>query len=238
MKLDISEGSNCRLFDMELPENMFYSNIYSVSSYKPKRKLDESKYEEQKESFLDVLEKNANEQLNACGNDDDIDDIDVMADTHYILDTTPNFMVAYISSLIEKKIMERSTFRCHGCVSVFQENEKEYNINTKLLYWKPCISTIDICKKSEQFFKLYDVDSRRFDFNVLYCLIFRTMNLDSMFPASNFECGENHRYHFVKCIVAQYITIGANQVAKQITLERHTKLYRQRLNQFTKMQGQ
>lgn len=235
MKLDISIGSNCRLFDLELPENMFYSNIYSISSKRPKRELNESIYEEQKELILNELEKNANEKLNACENDDNID---VMANTHYILDTTPNFMVAYIASSIERKIMETNTFHCTDCVSVLQENEKQDNINTKLFHWNPCISTINICKASEQFFKLYDVQSSRFDFKVLYCLIFRTMNLDSLFPASKFECGQNHRYQFVKCIVGQYISIRANQVAKQITLESHTKLLRQRLNQLTNMQGQ
>lgn len=238
MKLDISIDSNCRLFDLDLPENMFHSNIYFVTSKRPKRELNECIYEEQKELILDELEKNTNEQLNQLNAYKNTDEIDVMAQTHYILDTTPNFMIAYIASLIEQKIMESNTFHCDDCVSVFQENEKADNINSKLLHWQPCISTINICKASEQFFKLYDIQSRRFDFKVLYCLIFRTMNLDLLFSASKFECGNSHRYQFVKCIVGMYITIRANQIAKQITLQRHTKLVRQRFNQLTNIRGQ
>lgn len=36
MRLDLSPASNCQMFDMHLPNNLFYSNIYFVSSKRAK----------------------------------------------------------------------------------------------------------------------------------------------------------------------------------------------------------
>lgn len=239
MKLDLSIDSNCRAFDYDLPDNMYYSNIYFVTSKRPKIGMNQSIYDEQKEGILDELErseKNANElrQLESTN------DIDAMGGFYHMLDATSNFMVAYIASSIERKIMESNTFHCNDCVSVFEENEKDDSINTMLLRWKPCTSTIVICKASEKFFKLFDVEkpNRQFDFKVLFCLIFRYMDLNSLFSMSKFDCDINHKYQFIKCIVGQYVTIRANQISKQITLERHDKLVRQRLNRLTNIKGQ
>lgn len=48
MRLDLSLESNCRMFDMQLPENLFYSNIYFISSKRATVVMNSSKYERQK----------------------------------------------------------------------------------------------------------------------------------------------------------------------------------------------
>lgn len=44
IKIDLSVGSNCRMFDMNLPENLFYSDIFFVSSKRAKITMDEHAY--------------------------------------------------------------------------------------------------------------------------------------------------------------------------------------------------
>lgn len=234
MKLDLSVDSNCRLFDSTLPDNMFYSNIYFVSSKRAKIEMDNTIYEQQKDSILDELSTEFDTSIDA------FDNIDAIDGNFHMLDSTPNFMIACIASSIERKIMECNSFHCNDCLSVFNENVKEDKINTNLLRWIPCISTMQICKTSEQFFKLYDIQklNSRFDFKVLYCLIFRSMNFDSLFPMSKFDCDFNHKYQFIKCIVGQYITIRANQVSKGITLERQSKFVRQQYTRLVNFKGQ
>lgn len=163
MKLDLSIDSNCRVFDYDLSDNMNYSNIYFVTSKRPKILMNQSIYEEQKENILDELER-----LDQIEPDQSVpsDNIDVMSGFSHMLDATPNFMVAYNASSIEEKIITSNTFHCINCISVLEESEKEEVI--ALLKRKPCISTIHICKTAEKFFKLYDVEkpNPRFDFKV------------------------------------------------------------------------
>lgn len=236
MKLDLSLDSNCRLFDSHLPDDMFYSNVYFVSSKRGKIELDETIFEQQKDSILtDIAELDSSFES--------IDNFDAMVQTSHMghmLDSTPNFTIACIASSIEKKIMECKSFHCSDCLLVFNENKKEDNINTSLIRWKPCTSTIQICNTSEKFFQLYDIQklNPRFDFRVLYCLIFRSMNLDALFPISKFNCDFNHKYQFIKCIVGQYITIRANQISKEITLGNQTELIRTKYNRLVNTKGQ
>lgn len=234
MQLDLSVGSNCRVFDMNLPDNLNYSNIYFVSSKRATIQMDPHIYQQQRDSILDELK--ASTEFDAPL--DDLDSVDKMHQNYHMLDSTSNFMTAYIASSIEKKIMQCNSFHCDKCLSVFTDNDKIETISTHLLAYRPCISTMDICKVAEKFFKLYDVQKSNFDFKVLYCLIFRTINFDALFTKSAFECDINHKYQFIKCIVGQYITTRANQTSEQITLERHPKLIRQKYNRLVNFSGQ
>lgn len=234
MNIDLSLDSNCRIFDMNLPDNLFFSNIYFVSSKKAKIEMDKNIYEEQRDSILDELDETAMFDTSF----DAQDSINTLHANYHMLDSTSNFMTAYIASLIEKKIIQCNNFTCNDCSSVLSDNEKIDTISKHLITWKPCISTMEICKTAEKFFKLYDVQKPHFDFKVLYCMIFRSMNFDSIFPNSAFDCDVNHKYQFIKCIVGQYISIRANQVSQQITLERHDKLIRQQFNRLVNFKGQ
>lgn len=237
IKIDLSPNSNCRTFDMHLPENIFYSNIYFVSSRRARVTLDEQLYESQKDSILDIVGYCDYEAIEGC------DNVDNVLATSHILDGTSHFMNIYIASQIEQKILKSNNFHCSGCFRVFDENEKTESIDSHLVQWKPCISTIEICKTAEKFFKLYDIrDSERseprYDFKVLYCLIFRSMNFSTLFPKSKFECDASHKYHFIKCIVGQYTATRATQIARQKTLELQETLVRQQYNRLVNAKGQ
>lgn len=228
-KVGLSEHSNCRVFDSYLPDNHFYSNIYFVTSARPKICMDQSLYDSQKDAILNKL----NESQSAKS-------MEAMSTTHHMLDGSADFMTVFIASSIENKIMNCNSFHCESCRFIFCENQKLISVDTEYLKWQPCISTVDICKISEKFFKLHNLQNSKpqFDFKVLYCLIFRSMNFDLLYSNSKFECNLNHKYQFIKCIVGQYISIRANQIAKQATLAPMNSLIRQQYNHLVLFSGQ
>lgn len=149
-------------------------------------------------------------------------------------------MIVYIASQIEKKILNAKNFYCNSCRTIFDENEKSQLVDSTSMKWVPCTSTTEICKHAENFFKLYDVGktNQKYDLKVLYCLIFRSMNFDTLFPKSKFQCDPCHKYQFIKCIVGQYISTRANQVSRQITMDNQINLVRQQWNRLTNFKGQ
>lgn len=224
LKLDLSPNSNCRVFDLFLPDNCFYSDIYFISSKRAKIVMDENVYKTQKDAILNELIEGAG--IDTTDNTNPIDIMDISK-----LDVNSEFMVEYIASAIETKIMTHGTFHCNSCRLVFLENKKS-SLDNPYLSWKPCISTLHICKNAETFFKLFEAhkSNPRFDFKVLYCLIFRSMNLNELYSESKFDCDACHKYQFIKCVVGQYISTRASQAAKKLTLMRYDKMVRQEFN--------
>lgn len=236
MKIDLSNRTNCRVFDMDLPDNLFFSDIYFVSSKRDKIQMNETLYHEQRDPILQELAEVSGWDTSIPT--DAIEITDVLA--NYSLDVTSDFMVEYNAAKIEQKIMARSNFHCSECSFVFDENEKLASNNAHFLSWTPCVSTVEICKNTEKFFRLYDINEAnpKFDLKVIYCLIFRSMNFQTLYPNSNFECDINHKYQFIKCIVGQYFSIRANQMCRQITLDGYGTFLRQKLNHLVLYKGQ
>lgn len=234
MRMDLSTTSNCRMFDMHLPDNLFFSDIYFTSSRRARITMNEQAYEKQKDSILELIDGPEEESIEEC------DNVENMHANHHMLDGTSNFMNTYIASQIEQKIMKCKSFHCNGCRMIFDENEKMQSVDSHLMAWKPCTSTVQICKTAEKFFKLYDIQESRptHDFKVLYCLIFRSMNFETLYSKSKFECDLAHKYQFIKCIVGQYIGTRANQIARQITFARQKNLVRQQCNHLVNFRGQ
>lgn len=247
-RMDLSPNSNCRLFDMFLPIDVFYSDIYFVSSKRARVEMSQETYDRQKNPILEAIESTEGYEIETdepeepAKSSENID-VDSAFATRHLLDGTSHYMNAYIAAQIEKKIINTKNFYCNGsngCRYVFAENDKLQTTDSKFLNWKPCASTTEICKHAEIFFKLYDVGNSnpKFDFKVLYCLIFRTLNFHTLFPKSKFQCDPNHKYQFIKCIVGQYISTRANQVSRQITLDQQDKLVRQQFSRLVNMRGQ
>lgn len=223
-----SKNGNCRAFDENLPENLHYSDIYHVSSKRARFIPTESAeyaehFEDQSE---DILQRAAEKEPEVC---------------NMLIDCTANFAIANIASAIEQKILRCPRFYCNSCKAVFQENQKiDASIDGDLLSWKPCVSTIEICKTAERFFKTFDVrkSANQFDFRVIYCLIFRSMDFSKIYSNSNFLCDPHHKYQFIKCIVGQYIGRRASTVSRDITFDCYNKIFRQHLNHLVVLSGQ
>lgn len=249
IKVELGNGGNCRVFEDALPENIFYSNVYFVSS---KRAL----IPHNSHAFEQAYENHKDEILNLSKILEDRQAID------QLLDGTTNFTVYFGASRIEKKILDCKNFHCNDCKLVLIENEK-HELFGSILDWKPCSSTFRICKNAERLLKVYAsqytkscfgesveddigfVDAEKsnnptntFKFNVIYCLIFRSLDLESLFPNSKFECDPNHKYQFIKCIVGEFIAMWATHLSNYVTLEQHDQLLRQGLNRTILFKGQ
>lgn len=228
IKVVSSVLSNCRVFDADLPDHYNYSNVYFVSSRRARIAATDTEefraiYDQQKESII----SDVNNSLNKINHD--------------TIDTTTNFSTAYIAASIEQKISNCAAFYCDNCRSVFDENPKIEDVSdANVLKWRPCRSTFKICRAAENFFKLYDIRAKekKYDFRVLYCLIFRTLDFDTLFVNSSFSCDSLHKYQLIKCIVGQYIGQRAANVSKDITLDRFDSIFRQKLNHMVTFSGQ
>lgn len=229
IKIVSSELTNCRVFDANLqnPKNFSCSDIYTVSSNRTRIVPTDTeefkiKYEKQKDDIISEVNKIV--QMDSFESND-----------------SPDFSIAYVASTIEQKILNSSAFYCDKCRSIFGENEKIGNdIDANVLKWKPCFSTFQICKSAEHFLNLYRVQSNenKFDFKVLYCLIFRTLEFDALFNKSEFKCDPAHKDQLIKSIVEQYIARRAANISKDITLNRFEHTFRQKLNHLVTVAGQ
>lgn len=125
MKLDLARNTNCRMFDMGLPENLFYSNIYTVSALRPKLSFDPKTYKSQKDKIVESIQNERDQET--------LDAFDIVNTT--VLDSlgTMNFLIMYHAAEIESKISEilntdSSVLYCNeensSCRSVFDMNEK------------------------------------------------------------------------------------------------------------------
>lgn len=151
-----------------------------------------------------------------------------------------NNSIAHIAATIEMNIESCPNFYCNSCLSVFTDNDEIDMIDFNFLKRTPCVSTFEICKNAEHFFKVYDVRriDNPFEFRVIYCLIFRTMNLNALFPKSVFACDIGHKYQFIKCIVQRYLSIRATQTSKNITFDQYKHIFRQQLRHLVINSGQ
>lgn len=241
LRLDLSPNTNCRMFDSYLPENQFFSNIFSVSSARPKVALNEEIYEAQKNIILESIE---NEEEQEESQKEKISS-NISADTW----ETSDFMIMYYATSIEsnlsKKIIDpdNNGFYCNqegsSCRTVFVANEKACPVDLKFSNYNPCVSTVEICKKAESFFKLYDghKSKPKYDFKTLYCLIFRSMDMNKLYANSTFSCDPTHKYQFIKCIVSQYINKRASQISRRLTLERQKVLIREQYKRIVNFKG-
>lgn len=125
MKLDLAQNTNCRMFDMELPENLFHSNIYTVSSLRPKLSFDLEIYESQKNIIVESIR---NERVQ-----EKLDPFDTANITACDSLGTMNFLIMYHATEIESNISEiintdSRVLYCNeensSCRNVFDMNEK------------------------------------------------------------------------------------------------------------------
>lgn len=139
-----SNKSNCRIveaLDSDLPDTPFYSNVYFISSKRATIRFDDikEKYNEQKDEILMEIER-----------------LNDLEENNLLLHLTSNFNIAYIATLIEKKILKSPRFYCNKCQQVFEENEKYEAIDLNILKSYPCVSTYKIFENADTFFKLYE----------------------------------------------------------------------------------
>lgn len=223
LKIEAPDSGNCRIFERSLPNDYLFSNVFTVSSRRPRTTFESIKvtYEQQAERILE-----------------DIFNMERMQTNDPILDTTSTYRIAYVAKRIEDNILSLNS--CDDCAKVFEENDRISNVGLQSQRL-PSHSTFTVCKNVERFLAVHDIKNKaveKYDFNVLYCLIFRSLDLDSLFPNSTFDCGSAHKYQIIKFIVGQYIATKAAYLSRQLTQDQHDTFDRHYLNKLILFQGQ
>lgn len=227
--------SNCSNLNFDWQTTSCHSNIYFISSRRPRIEIENDPiFQEQLVAQNNLLEEQS--RLNELESNHALVDM---------LDGSVNTTIAYIAAKIEEKIENAKRFYCDECKFIFQENDKVENcfVSVKSLR-KPCASTFKICKETHRHMtfidprkKVNNVDGS-INFKVLYYLIFRSIDFNGLFTKTNFDGHSEHKYHFTKCIVNEYIKVRQIKVADQITLDNHNEILRRRLNKLIHCAGQ
>lgn len=224
IKIAAPEHGNCRIFSKILPENHLYSDIFTITSARARVCFEniEENYEKQKDTILE-----------------DIIKVNDLRENDALLDAASNYTIAFMASRIEETILSKQ-FECENCLNVLDENEKIHELNASHSFKQLCRSTYNICKITDQFLKLHDIrkSNKNYDFKVIYCLIFRSIDFNLLYKRSSFDCDINHKYQFVKCIVKEYVDKKLAYISKQITLDQYDKIVRQQFNKLVLSAGQ
>lgn len=130
-------------------------------------------------------------------------------------------------------------FACEHCSNVFDENEKNEEFSLFGSLRSPCQSTYKICKHVDKYLNFYDIrrSSEKYDFQVVYCLVFRT-DFNTLFKSTKFDCDVNHKYQLIKWIVRKYIEKKSAYISKEMTLDQYQKIFRHQLNKLVLFAGQ
>lgn len=222
-----TEHSNVRLLDPVPNINLPFTNIYTISSRRPdlgeaeKLKIKETA-ELERDEILKQLEK-----------------LELSDDSNSRLDLG-KASIAFTAKSIEENI-GKYHFNCDQCKNIFNENSRTVDCFGKANDLNaPCVSTFVVCETADKFLELHTPsDSQKYDFNVLYCLIFKELDYDALYTESkHFDEHKEHRFHLVKCVVNEYVESKMSQLSDQRTLIEHDKILRKAYKKATHFAGQ
>lgn len=226
IKVIVPQKANCQKLQMELSSLSAYSDIYFISSRRPK--LNENLCNEQ--NFMNAV---ATEKEKIYS---DILALEEMDRTYYLTDRFVGASIAYVARRIEEKIEE--CFFCEDCKYIFVENEKvidAYKSSTSVRL--PCRSTYDICVQTDKFLRTHKWNDRS-NFKVKYFLIFQELDFNQLYTDSAFENHAEHKFHLVKSIINEYTRTKGNQLSRKMTEEEMKFILRKKLNKMILRAGQ
>lgn len=165
-----------------------------------------------------------------------------LTESDHLLAGFANASIAYASKLIEESILA-GEFYCECCQLVFTENEKMDSRSVCLIPSKtPCISTYYICQIVDKYFNAYKPTKtgniNDVNFKVLYYTIFKEIDYNKIYIATNFKNHEQHRFYLVKIIVTNYIFMKTSQISKSVTFEEYDRIIRSKLTKWIHFKGQ
>lgn len=99
-----------------------------------------------------------------------------------------------------------------------------------------CISTFTICKTASTFFKIFE-KNHSYSYDGLVNTVLHQVDLSSMYPKTNFDGHEHHKYDFVNFIAEEFIRIHATTLAKKITLDQQKMMLRSKLKKMVSFLG-
>lgn len=222
----VPQRANCQKLQMERSPLSVYSDIYFISSRRPK--LIENLCQDSE--FMEMV---AMEKEKICSDILEMEEIDR---TYYLTDGFVGASIAYVARRIEEKIED--CFFCEDCKSIFAENEKltdAFKSSTSVR--AACRSTYDICVQADKFLRTHKWNDRS-EFKVKYFLIFQELDFNKLYPDSSFENHTEHKFHLIKSIINEYTRVRGNQLSRKMTEEQIKVILRKKLNKWILREGQ
>lgn len=190
------------------------TKILTVSSHRPVQKKEVTLLSREEMAMLDDMGE----------------DFVLSFDAARYMDDTSNHSLAYMASMVEKKICyakhPKILIKCEHCLDIFIENEL---IRDEFIRFKsrksnitqPCKSTLEICKFVDSFLKAFE-GKTSFSFDVVLNKIMQSLPFQNLFTNSNFfdhDGEKNHKYSVIKCIVETFFNMKSVHVAKSKNLK-------------------
>lgn len=141
--------------------------------------------------------------------------------------------IAHIANVIETRFIEPHRIKCEPCKNVFNENQK---IN-KAVKQKPCESTFSICKETDRYLK-FQLLNDDIKINTIYYAIFQQLDVNLLFPDTDFSHDSSHKLHLIRGIIDAYIQIKGTHLAKTATFGLHQQQLRFKLRKLIHYHGQ
>lgn len=132
------------------------------------------------------------------------------------LDNIQRTSIAYTAGLIEQKIAT-TKFECEICEDVFELDEKfQANINDSV--YAPCKSSVAICEHTIKFVDILRVE-HHLDYDLLLEKILLSLDVNALFPNTNFQHEPYHKDWIVRFIVEDFFRMQAVYIARNLTMD-------------------
>lgn len=148
--------------------------------------------------------------------------------------------IAFIASVIERRLISGGQIHCSFCRLVFDANVKIgnslYLSNSK----RVCKSTFEICKIANNALKKCIASCNVRNLSETVCInVLANLNHQNMYPLFfEPEQDESHKYFFLKYIISEFIHLKCTHKARKRTQECHKEYFRRRLMKNIYFRGQ
>lgn len=139
---------------------------------------------------------------------------------------------AYQAKLMEQKIKNSSLY-CKDCSNIFVENEK----NPLAFGDSACQSTVEICTIVKPYMNL-EILQKTSEFNVIHSNIFREIDIEQMFVATDFSHDPSHKLYLIRFIIDAAIHINGTVLAREATFNEHRHFFRSQFKKYINFYGQ
>lgn len=127
---------------------------------------------------------------------------------------------------------------CEHCLRVFDICKKvnESFLSAKFTN-KPCISTYQICKEADRFLKL-NLLKGNINFKTIYYSIINNIEVEQIFEEADFSKHPEHKLYLIRTIIDGYVRMKGTFMARNASLELHTRVFRQKFKKLVHFYGQ
>lgn len=152
------------------------------------------------------------------------------------LQTNRNIGIAFVAGQIEKNILD-GPINCVLCAQILIENEKISieGFPASRHSMVPCISTYTVCTTAHQILESQKL-SINFDYEKILNSIVTEIQVNTIFPCTDFSEHSTHKIAFIMYIIETYVRMWSIFVARNATLSNQMKYIKKQEEKHKKLQ--